>query len=202
MLRLTLASCLIAAAAAAASAADKAALVIDIVGDASPAVDPFSELEPGDGIELADDAELIIMHYATCEEIHMAGGAIQIGRDDVRIGGQAEVIARDKVACPTTVAFKEDANAAGAVVLRSAANAVIAPRPVFAAPGATRIEVSLDGAVIAVADVVGARALWPADAPDLMIGQSYVLRMTGPGGDKAAAATVRGNAGIAILRYE
>lgn len=183
-------------------AAEKAALVVDVVGGAAPMIEPFSELEAGDQVDLDADAELIVMHYATCEEIHIAGGGMIIGRDDVRIDDRAEVIARDKVECPATVAFREDANAAGAVVLRSAGEAVIAPRPVFVAAGADQVEVSLGDRVIAVAKVSGGRALWPTDAPDLMVGETYALRMTGPGGDKAAAATVRGNAGVAILRYE
>lgn len=182
--------------------AEKAALVVDIVGASTPAIDPFSELDAGETIELAAGAELIVMHYATCEEIHIAAGALTIGRDDVRIDPQSEVIARDKVACPETVAFREDANAAGAVVLRSAGEATIAPRPVFVAQGADRVEVRLGDQLIATAQVTGGRALWPADAPDLMVGETYALRMTGSGGDKAAAATVRGNAGVAILRYE
>ncbi|MEL7464170.1 MAG: hypothetical protein AAFN79_08895 [Pseudomonadota bacterium] len=181
---------------------EKAALVVDIVGDATPAIEPFSELDAGETVELGPDAELIVMHYATCEEIHIAAGGLTIGRDAVRVDPAAEVIARDKVACPATVAFQEDANAAGAVVLRSAGDAMIAPRPIFVARGATQVEVRLGDRLIATAPVSGGRALWPADAPDLMVGETYALRMTGPGGDKAAAATVRGNAGVAILRYE
>lgn len=189
-------------AASAASAGQKAALVIDIVGDSDPAVTPFSELEAGDEIALAADAEMILMHYRSCEEVHIAAGGVAIGVEGLRVDNASEVIARDKVECPETVAFKEDANASGAVVLRSAGDAVIAPRPLFVAPGADRIEV-LDGDDVLVAlKVVGGKARWPANAEDLMVGQTYRLRMTGPGGDKAAAATVRGRAGVAILRFE
>ncbi|MEL6792599.1 MAG: hypothetical protein AAFU55_10695 [Pseudomonadota bacterium] len=190
------------ASAGTASAGEKAALVIDIVGASTPVVDPFSELEAGDTVDLGADSELIVMHYATCEEIHIASGGVTVGRDAVTIDPDAEVIARDKVSCPASVAFREDANAAGAVVLRSAGDAVIAPRPVFVAPGADRVEVLLGDRLIASAPVSRGRALWPAEAPDLMVGETYALRMTGPGGDKAAAATVRGDAGVAILRYE
>ena len=101
MVRMTLAGIFLIVSALAANA-EKAALVVDIIGDSSPAVDPFSELEAGDEIELAGDAELIVMHYATCEEIHIAGGAMMIGRDGVRIAAGSEVIARDKVECPET----------------------------------------------------------------------------------------------------
>lgn len=187
--------------AAPALAAEKAALVIDVIGGTDPAVEPFSELDAGVEVTLEADAEIIVMHYATCEETHVAGGVVSVGRAALKTSGGATVIAQDKVECPETVAFVEETNASGAVVLRSAGEAAISPRPVFVAPGATVVEVMVDGAPVA-ARVVGGRAVWPSSAPDLMVGQTYQLRLTGPDGPRFSAGMVRGNAGVAILRYE
>lgn len=182
-------------------AAEKAALVIDVIGGTTPAVEPFSELGAGAEITLEATAEIIVMHYATCEETHIAGGVVSVGRAALKTSGGASVIAQDKVECPETVAFVEETNASGAVVLRSAGEAAIAPRPVFIAPGATMVEL-LSGDGVIQARVVGGRAVWPSGAPDLMIGQVYQIRLIGPDGPRVSAAAVRGNAGVAILRYE
>lgn len=184
------------------ASAQKAALVIDVLGDVSPAVEPFGEVDAGTELKLAKGAELILMHYATCEEVHLESGNIRVGLADLEIGGAANVIARDPVECPEQVAFVEAPSSTGAVVLRDSGAAEIAPRPMFAAPGATRIEVSAGGELVAAMEVTGNRAVWPRSAPDLTPGEVYEIRMTGPSGVKAAAAKVRRGAGVAVLRFD
>lgn len=204
MKRILLGACaaFLVGAAADRAAAEEAALVIDVVGDVSPAVEPFGEVEAGAQLKLARGAELILMHYATCEEVHIESGSVTVGIADLEIGGGANVIARDPVECPEQVAFVDAPNSTGAVVLRNSGAAEIAPRPIFAAPGATRIEVSAGGALVAAMDVSGNRAVWPRSAPDLVPGEVYEIRMTGPDGVKAASAKVRRGAGVAVLRFD
>lgn len=187
---------------ASAAAAEGVALVIDVTGGAADTIAPFDELSSGDEVTLGADGEIILMHYGTCLETHIVGGGVVVGRDGLRTSTDAEIAAEDPAPCPERVAFVENADAQGAVVLRSAGETAIAPRPTFIAPGADRIEVTQDDKVVAAMQVVGGTAEWPAAAPNLLIGGIYKLRLTGPAGDRVAGATVKAQAGIAVLRFD
>ena len=186
---------------AANAAADQpAALIIDVFGETSPAVAPFDELNSGDRIQLAADAEIIIQHYGDCAETHLVGGDVLVEAGALRSDG-GDVIGVEELDCPEQVRFADSGGEIGAVVLRSADDAALAPRPSFIAKGADIIEIRLEGALVASLKVGDGAVYWPSDAPALLPGGLYEIRLNGPEGERVARATVRADAGPTILRY-
>ena len=73
-----------------AKAAKEAALIVAAQGAISPEPEAFSEAAEGANYSLAADAELIVMHYASCTESHFKGGDVTVGKLGVKTTGFAK----------------------------------------------------------------------------------------------------------------
>jgi hypothetical protein len=56
-----------------AAGATPAALVLDIDGATTPPIEPFTELERGQKIQLETGVTMEFMHYATCQSVTIKG---------------------------------------------------------------------------------------------------------------------------------
>lgn len=123
-------------AAAAAGAAAPAALAIDVSGGIEPAVEPFSELNVGDKLELADDAQITFLHYATCEEVVIRGGRL-LFTERQYLPQRGQIVEKKRTKCPQTVALKSDARIGG-VRIRGMGSTKLDSRPQFVLTGEAR----------------------------------------------------------------
>lgn len=187
--------------AAPAAGQQAAALVVAVEGAVSPEVEAFSEAEAGASFKLADDAQIILLHYAACTETHIRGGAVEI--TTVGLSTTGETVSETEVECPHRVAFKESTGQIAAVVLRGEGGETLAnARPVFAivGDGVTRIEVLKDGRQVSVLEVSGRLARWPKDAPALAPGVGYEIAIVGDGFRRVAPARIARDAGLTVIR--
>lgn len=160
-----------------------AALVIPVEGEALPPLDASGELNVGDELSLADGGIVAIIHFRSCEELELKGGALKVGPTQV-LHRNAEILYRAKGDCPESVDLV-DTDAKGAVTLMRGGNedgkdagpAAVEPRPRFPIGGdraaAVDIGVFRDGAEIVRLEVENGRAAWPETAPPLAVGDTY-----------------------------
>ncbi len=157
------------------------ALVLDVTGPAGEAAPPFSELYPGDALELADGT-LLFMHYPACEEVLVEGGRLSFSQRNYSVQkGKVADVARAR--CPEEAVLGGDTQVGG-VVLRSAApkRLAISPRPLLVLAGRRADLVSAlvlkDGerVIARYAAAPGANP-WPTDAPDLAVEARYTLEI-------------------------
>lgn len=194
---------LIALLAPVAALAAPAALVVDVMGAAAPAVEPFEELEAGAEVTLAPDAEIFVIHYAACTESHVRGGGFVVGPFGLTLAPGAERLAETEIECPRKVVFAETADRAASVVLRSAGDSVaINRRPVFVIlgrVGVSEVRIARDGAPVAALPVMDGLARLPAGAAALEAGPGYEIAIVTAAGVRAAAASVAADAGVTII---
>ncbi|SLN75719.1 hypothetical protein OCH7691_03932 [Oceanibacterium hippocampi] len=182
-------------------AAEPAALVVDLQGSVSPEVEPFSELAEGDRLTLADDGEIIIMHYAACVESHYRGGEVTIGALGIETTGES--VSETSVECPRKVMLAEGANKVASVVLRGGESVtVVNARPVFIflAEGIERIEIRREGLAVGTLEVANRFARWPEGTAPLSVGAGYEIAFIGGKATQTAAASVAGDAGVTIVQ--
>lgn len=182
--------------------AETMALIVDSKGAVTPAAMPFSEAESGARFDLAPDAELIVIHYASCVESHFRGGAVSIGPEGV--SGDGDTIAETRIECPRKVAFAQTADASASVILRGDEEIVaINARPVFVllGGGGDAVEVAENGRTLARLDAKGGLARWPEDMAPLEAGVAYeIVLPSEDGARRAAPATVRSGAGLTVVQ--
>lgn len=183
--------------AAAPAHAYPAALIVDVLCDVQPPAAPLSEAEPGDGFALAPDAEMIVIHYASCVESRFRGGEVSVGPLGVATSG--EIVEETDVECPGPVVFTEPAGSSASVVLRGdgATVAAIGPRPVFVLIGGGEavVELRRGGAVEARLEIADGMARWPAGAAPLAPGPGYEIALIEADGVRALPASVRPRGG-------
>ena len=178
-----------------------ATLVLSVSGGVDPPVEAFEEPEIGDKFYLSDDAEMTLLHYNACKEIHVRGGRVTIARRAVEATG--ELLSETPVNCPRKVAFQESTSAVAAVVLRDVApGADIALRPVFVALDANvhLVEVSHDGGVVQRLAVENGVARWPDGAEPLAHGKRYMVSLLQPDGRLNSAVLAKKDAGPTVVR--
>jgi|GEM_PF-1842955 len=177
------------------------ALIVAAKGNIEPPVEEFSEAADGDTFVLAQDAELIILHYGACVEAHFRGGAVTIRPEGFEHAGAQ--IGETRVECPRKVAFAEDTNAVAAVILRGdPPQTVINVRPVFVllGDGVDHVEISQGDTVIRRLALGGGRlARWPADAAPLAVGESYKFAVVSANGTRMAPAVAATVAGVTVV---
>lgn len=184
-----------------AHAAGEAALIVAVQGAVAPEAEAFSEAADGASYTLADDAEMIVMHYAACVESHFRGGDVTIGPLGVATTGT--LVSETEVECPRKVAFAEDANTVAAVVLRGGEDrTLINARPVFVllADDVERIEIRKGADVVGMLEISGRLARWPSAAPPLASGDDYEIALHRGGAARTAAAAVATDAGVTIVQ--
>lgn len=177
-----------------------AALVVDLMGDITPEPEAFTELEQGASLVLGPEAQIILMHYASCLESQIKGGRVEVTARGLTLTDGAETVAETEVECPRKVAFEENSGTIAAVVLRGGEDrVVINPTPVFLVlgrDGVAAVTVMRGDAPVGAATVQGGVARW--DGPALAAGE-YELILTGPAGERRAMARVAAGAGVTII---
>ena len=145
------------------------ALVLDVVGDSEPLIEPFGELQAGDAFELGAGTRVEFMHYPTCDEVVVEGGRLSLSEQRYTIGAGRVVEVR-RGSCPEEVELGTDTDVGG-VTLRGAGGELrVNPTPtfVFVGDGAgaiERVQLLLDGAVLREASVSDNRSDWSDEAP-------------------------------------
>ena len=183
-----LAACLCAAPAL---AEDSGALVIDVVGDVSPAVDAFEDVAPGTVLTLGAGAELTISHYRTCEEVTLSGGRVTVGEAGLELDG-TETLAREEVDCPSNVALAENDTASATVIVRNfeeLPRVPISPSIVLVGDNAAKFSsmtLRREDKVITSLDIVDRQVQWPAEGLYLSNRTKYQLVLAGDGAEFAA----------------
>lgn len=178
-----------------AHADDPGALLIDAVGEISPALEPFEEIGIGARLTLAPNAEVTISHYGACEEVTVRGGAILIGRSTMQIY-QGALLDRQKGDCPQSLELAETDVAVGGVVLRGMSLREQVPlRPQFVISGDPsrfdRLVVAERNETVLSIPVSGRLVAWPDSAPDLDPLQDYSVILHRKGGGKVFSVAVK-----------
>lgn len=181
--------CLFAFTGTAAYAGTPAALVLDITGPTTPAVEPFSELETKSPIEIDAETTIEFLHYATCQAITVKGGRLNFTSQRYLFKG-GKILDTKRAECPKKVALT-GASQIGGVVLRGSGGKQdsyrLTTRPSFVLVGAdadsyTEINISRDGKSIVEAKLHGRVFFYPDSAPALEKGESYQVTLTPAGG--------------------
>jgi hypothetical protein len=199
---------LIGLAATRALAGEPAALVLDVTGDTEPAVFPYSEIEAGTEVTLADDATLSLIHYGTCKALTLIGGSVRIEANRYLIG-RSRVEEERAQDCPNEVALAEDGTAAG--VLMRGGDALHLPlRPSFVLAGGRadtveRIDILSGAEPVMTLPVKARHVAWPEDAAALKSGSEYgvsIVHSDGSSSEYAFLANARGPRSLVILRLD
>jgi len=167
--------------AASARAASPAALVFAVTGETEPAVEAFSEIEPGNPIQIGPDTEIEFLHYARCEAVTVRGGRLNFTQERFLASG-GKILDRKRSKCPKTIAVS-GASEVGGVVLRSGKSGNRVPtRPTFVLVGARAddfgtIAVSQGDRTLLNSEVEKRVFHWPESAPDLAKGDPYVVTL-------------------------
>lgn len=164
------------------------ALVTDVIGDTSPEVFAFDEITSGTVIDLGADSEIRLTFYPTCDDVVIRGGQVEIYDDYMNIEGNGELLDHVQGECPSAVKLAESDIINAAVISRAiggSLNPQISARPTFGVSGENaaiynRLLVRDGKKNMADLEIVGRKAAWPADAPDLRTGRSYSVVLLGP----------------------
>jgi hypothetical protein len=176
----------------AAIAAEPAALILDVSGPVNPQVALYDEVADGTVLKLGEGAHVTLSHYAICEEIAITGGTVSISADSLDLQG-SQIESRTRVQCPDTVVMSAADIVNMSVTLRSVKpTRLMAPTPDFVLAGKwgrqfDRLDVHSKKGRMATMPVAEGRASWPADGQPLVIGETYVVVLTGPGAQQHAA---------------
>lgn len=191
-----------------ANAEEPQAVILDVVGDTTPAVEAFDELPAGTKLTLSPGAVVQLGHYATCAEVTVEGGTIAIEAERVMFDGNKSVT-QDGETCVSNVTLAVADLVSASIVTRSVVSGLpqIAPKPAVAvagpdADGYTTLFVIAGGKTVMTTDIVDRRAQVPADAEALVPGQTVTLVVKGPDvRQRAARAEVAEDAaGWVVLR--
>ncbi len=166
-----------------------AALVIPVSGEVSPPLPASGELNVGDQLDLGVNAVVAVIHFRACEELELKGGLVSIRPTKVQSQG-SEVLFRAKGDCPEQVSLVET-DLKGAVTLMRGADEAekadvmssVRPRFLLNADRSAFFSIGIfqDGAEVARIPLESGRGDWPADAPDLKVGQGYQFALESSG---------------------
>ena len=99
--------------------ADPAALVLEMEGVSTPAVEPYTEIVAPTQITLSSGATLVFQHYQTCHIVTLTEGEVRISEKGYQVlSGTKEVVTEGS--CPRKVRCSEERGCeTAAVLLRS-----------------------------------------------------------------------------------
>ncbi len=189
--------CVIAFTAFEARAGKPAALALDVTGETTPMVEPFSELETKTPIELGADATIEFLHYATCQAITVQGGRLNFTNQRYLFKG-GKILKSKRAECPKKVALSGASQIGGVVFRGEKPNAPLKvnTRPSFVLVGAnangfSEIQISQD-ATLVLKDKLADRVFhYPKSAPTLEKGQSYKVTLTPADGGKSRSFNLK-----------
>ena len=198
--------------AASARAASPAALVFAVTGETEPAVEAFSEIEPGNPIQLGPETEIEFLHYARCEAVTVRGGRLNFTQERFLASG-GKILDRKRSKCPKTISVS-GASEVGGVVLRSGrpGGNSVPTRPTFVLVGARAddfgtIAISQGDRTLLSSEVEKRVFPWPESAPDLAKGELYVVTLKTSDGSFEKRLNVRvsrrsGKGTLTLLRVD
>ncbi len=163
------------------------ALALDATSGAE--VEPFSELWPGDAVELADAGTVEFLHYPTCKEVVVTGGRLHFSAQSYTVQ-QGQIVDVRRADCPQTIALSEGTGIGG-VLVRDLGNAV----KVRLGSASTLVMAGSKGGAVAQARVLrddrviyeGAvedrRFTWPQDIEELGDDATLTLELLAMSGE-------------------
>lgn len=160
-----------------------AALALDVDGSTVPPVEPFTELERNQIIQLDPGATMGFMHYATCQSVTVKGGRLSFSKQRYFLKG-GKIVNAQRAECPKRVAFK-GASQIGGAILRSSnvASALrISTKPSFVFVGNQdakfkSIRVNQGAKTLLEGAIRGPVFHWPDGASALESGKSYAVTL-------------------------
>lgn len=189
-----------------AHSADVGALIVDLSGSVDPAVDLFDEVVVGTELQLDANAELTLAHYGACNEIMVKGGAVIIGKNDIKIVGGREM-SRIDVDCPEQVALVQTDTTNASVIMRNfnrIPEVPLAPQIVVNnAPGTMvdTLKILRDDTMIVELPVSRGTVAWPDGGLYLSDSTKYTLVLQGRGiNHRAVVVASREASGRVVLR--
>lgn len=174
--------------------ASPVALVTEVSGQMEPGVEEFTELQAGSSVILEADAEIVFLHYRTCESVTVRGGRLLLTAERYTVQSGRILDAR-RTPCPRELALGAPGEVGG-VVLRATPGPSDAQEangyPVAATPslilvgsgaaGVTGLRVEDDAEVILEVALRERRFSWPDGVQGLVPGRDYNVQLLGPGG--------------------
>lgn len=164
------------------------ALATDVSGETSPPVEPWSEIPAGTSVVLADDAEMVFLHYWTCESVTVRGGRLAFSSERYTLQGGRILDAR-RTPCPRAIVLSESGEVGGMVLRGSPESAAqgaqaypVPDAPSFVLAGRkagdfARIRVA-QGEVTILDEPIHDRSFhWPAALPRLQPGETYAVTL-------------------------
>lgn len=169
-----------------AHAGEPRALVMDVVGETSPDVFAFDEIDAGTTITLVGDAEISMTFYPTCEDVTIRGGSIKVHDEAMMVEDPGIVVNYTKGECPGAVKLVESDIINAAIITRSATitHQKIALRPRIAVigpdtDGYDRVAIHGSDGIVASMRLDGNAAVWPDGQRGLKAGGRYLVAVTG-----------------------
>lgn len=169
--------------------AEPVALVLDIVGEVTPALEAFSEIQAGQSFNLGGGAHMDFLHYPTCQKVVVEGGKLSLSAENFRVS-KGKVIDMSRAECPQRVQLASNEGGVGiaGVVLRSAADGVlkVSQRPSFLLLGAPagqfrRLQVMQGKTSLFDAALDGKPLAWPEAQDPLQVDGEYSVMLSGAG---------------------
>jgi hypothetical protein len=182
----------VAGTAASGATAQPIALILDAEGSVPAALEPFSEVEPGGEYALDGSASVRFLHYATCEEVAVRGGALGFSAQGYTARGGTILESRTGK-CPKTFEAKGNANVGGAMMRSSGTPAsrlrlAREPNLLIAGRGASTVRAiqfnCANGSKVQ-AKVTSPRFSWPQGAEGLPIGDCRLILLSSDGSVQA-----------------
>ncbi len=182
---------------ATAVAASPVALVVAVEGPTEPPITPYTELTAGAPILLGAGARIAFLHYATCEEITVAGGRLSFTSQRFQHSG-GKVVDRKRATCPKMVNLGGDGRIGGLLLrsLGAGGPLKVSTTPSMVVVGGravwvTAIAVMRDDTTVLRLPADGPILRWPADAPPLDGNSDYDMVVSFGFGEEDLRFTVR-----------
>ncbi len=171
------------------AAAEPVALVLDIVGEVTPPLEAFSEIQAGQSFDLGVGGHMDFLHYPTCQKVVVEGGKLSLSAENFRVS-KGKVIDLSRAECPQRVQLASNEAGAGiaGVVLRSGADGVlkVSQRPSFLLMGASadqfkRLQVMQGKTSLFDAALDSKPLVWPEAQASLQADGEYSVVLSGGG---------------------
>jgi hypothetical protein len=167
-----------------------AALALDIIGTTVPPVEPFTELDRKQKIQLDAETTMEFMHYASCQSVTIKGGRLSFSKQRYFLKG-GKILDTQRAECPKSVALK-GASQIGGVVLRSSrggSTVRASLKPSFVLLGGQGgeyklLRVTQGNKTLLEGEIKGRVFHWPGSASALQKGKTYAISLIPGSGGK------------------
>jgi hypothetical protein len=170
----------------AARARAEAALILDLQGQTTPALQRFAEIAGDTRLNLGKDARITFLHYATCRKVRVKGGSVSFSGSEYRVsGGVVEQESREP--CPRTFGSAPRGEAAGLITREvkprrsvEALGPLLPLQPKFVVLGEkadayAAVRIVRGGQTVVEVALREREAVWPAGAPALAADADHEL---------------------------